>query len=82
MLPSVERASGSMTVATRVGFLDTQSCSSGEPLSALLSTPPPPLTFEGGTVLNRDLTRTLTRTRTRTLTRARTRALTWTRHGP
>ena len=51
VLPSAERASGSMTVATRVGFLDTQRCSSGEPLSALLSAPPPPLTFEGGAVL-------------------------------
>ena len=38
-------------INTPVGFLDTQRCSSGEPLSALLSAPPPPLTFEGGAVL-------------------------------
>ena len=42
-----------MAAHTRIGFLDTQRCSSGEPLSALLAAPPPPVAFEEGAVLDR-----------------------------
>lgn len=42
-----------MAAHTRIGFLDTQVCSSGEPLSVLLSAPPPPVAFEEGAMLDR-----------------------------